>query len=62
MLYSANNDPELADWLRWASESGEVPSFIQHSRRGRVLRGMDNYPLLRLVAFGMRRDDSLSGS
>ena len=29
MPYSANTDPELTDWLRWADESGEVPMFVQ---------------------------------
>lgn len=29
MVYSANSDPKLTDWLRWASVSGEVSSFVQ---------------------------------
>ena len=29
MNYSANTDPELRSWLRWASESGKVPVFVR---------------------------------
>ncbi len=26
---SPHTDPELRDWLRWASESGRVPTVVQ---------------------------------
>jgi hypothetical protein len=30
MIYSANTDPELTDWLRWAAaESSQVPMFVK---------------------------------
>jgi hypothetical protein len=25
----ANTDPELRSWLRWASESGNTPTFVR---------------------------------
>jgi hypothetical protein len=28
-MLSANTDPELRSWLRWASESGKVPVFVR---------------------------------
>jgi hypothetical protein len=30
MIYSANTDPELTDWLRWAAaESSQVPMLVK---------------------------------
>jgi hypothetical protein len=28
-MVSANTDPELRDWLRWASETGSTPMFVR---------------------------------
>ncbi len=29
-MTSANSDPKLRSWLRWASEEGNGPSFIRN--------------------------------
>ena len=28
MMASANTDPELRRWLRWAAEGGNTPNFV----------------------------------
>ena len=45
MNYSANADPELAVWLRWASESGEIPSFVREIAEVSFLAELPNYAL-----------------
>lgn len=63
--YSANTDPELADWLRWASGSGEVPSFIRAIAEAAFLADSPNYnALLRPVLLKLKRKDlvRVSGS
>jgi hypothetical protein len=29
LMYSASTDPELRDWLRWASDEGNAPAFVR---------------------------------
>jgi hypothetical protein len=29
LIYSANTDPELQFWLRWASEERNAPTFVR---------------------------------
>lgn len=55
MQYSANTDPELADWLHWASESGEVPSFVRAIAEAAFLADLANYALLRPVLLELKR-------
>ena len=55
MLYSANTDPDLRDWLRWASESGEAPSFVQAIAEAAFLADMADYSLLRPVLLQLNR-------
>jgi hypothetical protein len=55
VLYSANIDPELSDWLRWASESHEVPMFVQTVAEAAFLADLPNYALLRPVLLELRR-------
>ncbi len=55
MIYSANADPELTDWLRWASESGETPGFIRAITETAFLTNLPNYTLLRPVLLELKR-------
>jgi hypothetical protein len=55
MIYSAATDPELTDWLRWASESGEVPSFVQAIAEAAFLADLPHYALLRPVLLELKR-------
>jgi hypothetical protein len=57
--YSANNDPELTDWIRWASESGEVSNFVQAIAEGAFLAELPNYALLRPVLLELMRESAL---
>jgi hypothetical protein len=45
MDYSANSDPDLLDWLRWASESGETPNFIRTIAEAAFLADSRSYDL-----------------
>jgi hypothetical protein len=55
MLYSANTDPDLADWLRWASESNEAPSFVQAIADAAFLADLPNYSLLRPLLLRLKQ-------
>jgi len=55
MTYSANTDPELADWLHWASESDEVPGFIRAVAEAAFIADLPNYALLRPVLLELMR-------
>jgi hypothetical protein len=55
MNYSANTDPELTDWLRWAFESGEAPSFIRAIAEAALIADLRNYSLLRPVLLELKR-------
>ena len=61
MNVSANTDTELADWLRWASESGEAPSFVRTIAEAAFLADSLNYALLRSVLLEMKRLGHHSG-
>jgi 5-methylcytosine-specific restriction endonuclease McrA len=53
---SAATDPELADWLRWASESGEVPNFIRAIAEAAFLADLPNYALLRPILLKLKSE------
>jgi hypothetical protein len=53
--YSATTDPELTDWPRWASESGDVPNFIRAIAEAAFLADLQDYVLLRPVLLELRR-------
>ena len=55
MNYSAHTDTELADWLHWASDSGEAPSFIRTIAEAAFLADLPNYVLLRPVLLELKR-------
>jgi hypothetical protein len=58
VLYSANTDPELADWLRWASESGEAPSFVRAVAEAAFIADSADYALLLPVLLELERRNS----
>lgn len=58
MRYSANTDPDLHDWLRWASESGETPNFIRTIAEAALIADLPNYALLRPVLLELKRRNS----
>jgi len=55
MIFSATNDPELTDWLRWASESHEVPKFVETIADAAYHADLRNYELLRPVLLELKR-------
>ena len=56
MNYSATTDPELTDWLRWASESVDVPNFIRTIAEAAFLADLPHYNLLRPVLLELKRE------
>jgi hypothetical protein len=56
MRYSAATDPELSDWIRWASESGEVPRFDRTVAGAALIADLPHYALLRPVLLKLKRD------
>lgn len=55
MLHSPYTDPELTDWLRWAYEGGEVPTFYKAIAEAAFLADLENYALLRPVLLELKR-------
>jgi hypothetical protein len=55
MTHSANTDPKLTDWLRWASESGEVPCFVQTVAEAASIADLPHYALLPPVRWELKR-------
>jgi hypothetical protein len=55
MNYSVYADPDLNDWLRWASESGETPNFIRTIAEAAFLADSPHYALLRPVLLELKR-------
>ena len=60
--YSATTDPDLADWLRWASESGEVASFVRVIADAAFVADLPNYALLRPVLLELKRENPAPAS
>ena len=55
MNHSATTDPDLRDWLRWASESGQVPSFVHAIAEASFLADIADYAMLRPVLLELKR-------
>jgi hypothetical protein len=55
MPYSANSDPKLTDWLRWATESGDVPVFVKTVAEAASIADLRQYALLRPVLLELNR-------
>ena len=52
---SANTDPELRQWLRWALEGGKVPVFVRTVAEAALLACIPDYLLLRPVLLELKR-------
>jgi hypothetical protein len=52
---SANTDPELRDWLRWASESAKTPVFVRTVAEAALVACLPDYALLRPVLVELKR-------
>jgi hypothetical protein len=52
---SANTDPELHRWLRWASERGNAPAFVRRVAEAALIASMPDYLLLRPVLLELKR-------
>jgi hypothetical protein len=55
MIQSPSTDPELTDWLSWASESNEVPSFYKAIAEAAFCADAPNYNLLRPLLLELQR-------
>jgi len=55
MMLSANTDPELLHWVRWASESSEVPAFMRQVVEAALIACSPDYELLRPVLVELKR-------
>ena len=52
---AALDDPELRDWLCWASKGGNVPSFVRKVLEAALLACSPDYALLRPVLLELKR-------
>lgn len=55
MMDSANTDPELRDWLRWASEGGRTPMFVRTVATAARMACSPDYALLRPLLLELKR-------
>ena len=55
MMGSAYTDPQLRQWLRWASEGGNAPGFVRKVADAACLACMPDYVLLRPVLVELKR-------
>jgi len=54
-VISANTDPELRRWLRWASEEGNAPAFVRTVADAACLACSPDYEMLRPVLLDLKR-------
>lgn len=59
---SIYTDPELTDWIRWASESGDASSFINAIAEEASIADLPNYALLRPVLLKLKRESAEAAS
>jgi hypothetical protein len=52
---SAHTDPELRDWLRWASERGNTPTFVRTVAEAARMACIPDYVLLPPVLLELKR-------
>jgi hypothetical protein len=55
VMDSAHTDPELRDWLCWASKGGNVPSFVGRVVEAAFFASAGDYALLRPVLLELKR-------
>jgi hypothetical protein len=54
-MNSPHNDPELSQWLRWASERGNTPAFVHAVAEAALMACMPDYVLRRPVLVELKR-------
>jgi hypothetical protein len=54
-MLSANTDPELREWLRWAFEGGKVPVFVRTVAEAALIACVPDYLPLRPVLLELKR-------
>ena len=52
---AALDDPELRDWLCWASKGGNVPSFVRKVLEAAFFACASDYALVRPVLVELKR-------
>jgi hypothetical protein len=52
---SAHTDPDLSQWLRWASERGNTPMFVRTVAEAAHLACLPDYVLLRPALLELKR-------
>jgi hypothetical protein len=52
---SPHTDPELSQWLRWASEDGNTPSFVPTVAEAALIACSPDYGLLGPVLVELKR-------
>ena len=55
MMDSANTDPELRTWLRWASEQRNTPAFVHAVAEAARMACIPDYLLLCPVLLELKR-------
>ena len=50
-----HTDPELSQWLRWASERGNTPAFLRTVAKAALIACLPDYALLRPVLVELKR-------
>ena len=55
MMDSAHTDPELSQWLRWASERGITPMFVRTVAEAARMASSPDCVLLRPVLLELKR-------
>jgi hypothetical protein len=54
-MLSANTDPDLRQWLRWASEEGKTPMLVRNVAEAVLMACSPDYELLRPVLVELKR-------
>jgi len=54
-MNTAHTDPELSQWLRWASERGNTPMFVRTVAEAARMACSLDYALLRPVLLELKR-------
>jgi hypothetical protein len=54
-MHSPHDDPELSQWLRWASEQGSTPMFVRTVAEAALMACMPDYVLRRPVLVELKR-------
>ncbi len=56
MSFSPYDDPELQDWIKWASEQGNAPMFVRTIAEAASIENCEQYALMRPVLLELKRE------